>query len=113
MKQYTRDNLILFLEKVGTVLADRRFWVTAVMIVTSLGGILLPKSAVDQFGALVGKDGEAGALAARQVIEALIAVVGFLYLIKSWTVRSPSGLGTKKKPTDLEKTLKELGIENK
>lgn len=98
------EQISLFLQKVGTFLADRRLWIVGLVLallgVTSFFGVPAEaQHAVSEaFGETYG--------AAQGLVVAVITLsiaLGKLYaavvvvakLIESWTLRAPSGLGFK------------------
>lgn len=68
-----RNNIVLWLKKFGTILADRRFAAAVASLV-----LLFLSVPEDQTG---------------EIIKALGVLVEAILLVISWTVREPSGLG--------------------
>lgn len=98
------EQVKLFIEKLGTVLSDRRAWVmglvVALLALTGYAGI--PPELQDQLGEAFGEtfDASQGLIAAALVfwvsfgkLAALVVVAW--KLIGSWTIRPPSGLSFK------------------
>lgn len=98
------NKVTLFLEKIGTFLADRRLWVVGLVLallgVTSFIGVPAEaqRAVSEAFGETYG--------ATQGLVLAIITLsiaLGKLYaavvvvakLIESWTLRAPSGLGFK------------------
>lgn len=92
-----RNNSWLFVQKVGTLLVDRRFWVYLLSLGIMLG--VVPATADKE--ALSTQTVDAILLVAQSAT----AVLGILVLVYSWTKRPPSGLDYKKLPTEVEKVL--------
>ena len=77
MQVYTwREVVLLVLGKVGTFLADRRFWLAAIPFVLSQIGML------DIF-----EDEEL-----QSLVDILVVMVPQFLLLITWTIRPPSGL---------------------
>lgn len=95
----------LILDKVGTVLGDRRFWVYVLSVAGMFG--LVPKAADTE---VLSKDiAEAIVL----IFQAATLLGGALFVIGSWERRPPSGLRFKElldTVSKLEQLLSEAGI---
>lgn len=88
------DGVMAFLDKILTVVVDRRFWVAVLTVVLTVGGLAgLSDEMLQQIEEAFGEDGEAIAVAAERLVQAVITLIVALRLITSWTVREPSGLG--------------------
>jgi hypothetical protein len=83
---YFVSNSKQFIEKLGTVLADRRFWVAAISLAVVFLG--MPETKVQSYA------------------EAIIAILSSLALILGWTWRPPTGLNYK------EPTVKNMSMED-
>jgi|SRR3990167_4889538 len=96
MLQATLERIKLFLEKMGTILADRRFWMAILTVGVSLLTLTgIDGNTIDKIKALIGEDGAAAATFAEALIGALIVVITGIKTISSWTERPPSGLDYK------------------
>lgn len=103
-----RNNTWLFVQKLGTLLVDRRFWAYLLSLGIMLG--VVPATADKE--ALSNQTVDAILL----VMQGATALLGVLVLVYSWTKRPPSGLDYKKLPTEIETLLpilKELFKDNK
>lgn len=92
-----RDNAWLFVQKIGTVLADRRFWVWLFGLLVTMG--ILP--ATTDAGAIGNQTADAILL----VVQGATALFGVIVLLYSWAKRPPSGLNYKELPTEIEKLI--------
>lgn len=83
-----------FIKKVGTVLADRRFWAFGMSIAIVFFG--MPDTEV------------------RSYAEAAVTILGMLAVLAGWTWRPPSGLDYKPVATQLQElidALEQVGIQ--
>src|SRR3990167_3115186 len=95
MLQATLERIKLFLEKMGTILADRRLWMAILTVGVSLLTLTgIDGNTIDKIKALIGEDA-AAATFAEALIGALIVVITGIKTISSWTERPPSGLDYK------------------
>lgn len=84
------------LEKIGTVLVDRRFWVAVLAIILTLGGAFgFSEDQLQQIKDAFGEDGEGIASFFEQVIKVIVVIIAAVKVISSWTERPPSGLDHK------------------
>lgn len=83
---YFVTNLKTFVEKIGTVLADRRFWAAAISLAVVFFG--MSETTVQTYA------------------EAIIAILTSLALILGWTWRPPTGLNYK------EPSVKDMSLES-
>jgi len=85
----------LVFDKVGTVLVDRRFWLTFVFpVVFSIG--LFPKLAEADPEVL----SDSAVAWAELLVGTLVPLLSALILNSSWTKRAPSGLNFKEPKSD-------------
>lgn len=90
------EKLVKTLEKLGTVLVDRRFWIAFGVIVTALGGVFgFSEGQLNAITKALGPDGEAAALFFEKAIQVLVVLVSAVGLVGSWSNRPPSGLDHK------------------
>lgn len=102
-----RNNTWLFVQKLGTLLVDRRF----IAYIISLGIMLGLIPAATDAEALSNQTVDAILL----IMQGATALLGVLVLVYSWTKRPPSGLDYKKLPVELEQVipvLKELLVKD-
>jgi len=94
------------LDKIGTVLIDRRFWIVVLSVLASAFG--LPKL-VEHREEL----SQTLVQVASLIINAIVLLVGMFKLIDSWTVRPPSGTQYRESAqiAQVVKFLKDNGIE--
>lgn len=93
----TWEVIVLYVQKVGTILADRRFYAAAVPVVLAVLGVAgVNDDTIAKIKELVGEDGAALATFFAAFTPALIALISSIALNSSWTKRAPSGLGYKK-----------------
>ena len=72
------------LEKLGTVLVDRRFWVAFGVVITALGGVFgFSDGQLDKITDALGPDGEAAALFFEKAIQVILVLVSGVGLIGS------------------------------
>lgn len=70
-----QDTLMRVLEKLGTVAADRRFWIALITVAAFLAnGVPLPDEEVAEWA------------------DAIIVVVAMVFTIIGWSIRAPSGI---------------------
>lgn len=87
------EKIIKTLNKIGTVLVDRRFWVAFSVVVITLGGMFgFSQNQLDQITKALGPDGEGAAIFFEQLIKVLVTIYTAIRLIGSWAERAPSGL---------------------
>lgn len=85
------------INKLGTVLVDRRFWAAVAMIVISLAGAFgVSQENLDRINEAFGEEGETIAILAESIIGAIVVLVSGVKVIGSWTQRPPSGLDYEK-----------------
>jgi hypothetical protein len=90
------EKAVKTLEKIGTVLVDRRFWVAVLAIILTLGGAFgFSEDQLRQIKDAFGEDGEGIALFFEQVIKVIVVIIAAVKVISSWTERPPSGLDHK------------------
>jgi hypothetical protein len=90
------EKVVKTLEKIGTVLVDRRFWVAVLAIILTLGGAFgFSEDQLRQIGDAFGDDGEGIASFFEQVIKVIVTIIAAVKVISSWTERPPSGLDHK------------------
>ena len=90
------EKAVKTLEKIGTVLVDRRFWVAVLAIILTLGGAFgFSEDQLQQIKDAFGEDGEGIALFFEQVIKVIVVIIAAVKVISSWTERPPSGLDHK------------------
>lgn len=97
------NNIKLFLEKVGTVLADRRAQImtlvgAAIVFLPALG---VPEEVSKEVESTFGEAYGVVLLAIPVAIKVISLVALASNLVKSWTVRPPSGLAFKALPKHL------------
>lgn len=96
--------LQLVLDKVGTIVVDRRFWVSLFTLLSIIFGI--PELA-NNANYLSGEALDLVVLVA-QILGLLLVPFG---LVISWANRPPSGLNYKEAVSQLAQDLRDLGIE--
>jgi len=90
------EKVVKTLEKIGTVLVDRRFWVAVLAIILTLGGAFdFSEDQLRQIGDAFGDDGEGIASFFEQAIKVIVTIIAAVKVISSWTERPPSGLDHK------------------
>jgi hypothetical protein len=93
------------LDKVGTVLVDRRFWVS---LFTTIILVFGSPELLDNAETL----GDQAVEVAQIIMQFVGMILPFLNLVNSWTKRAPSGLRFKESQTDLVEQLLEAIKEN-
>jgi len=90
------EKVVKTLEKIGTVLVDRRCWVAFLAILLTLGGAFgFSEDQLRQIEDAFGEDGEGIASFFEQVIKVIVTIIAAVKVISSWTERPPSGLDHK------------------
>lgn len=88
----TKERLTIFINKLGSVLIDRRFWAGASVVILSLLGVFgVGEETLARIRELAGDDGAAIALLMETLVPWIISLLVAMKVIDSWTERPPSG----------------------
>lgn len=88
----TKERLTIFINKLGSVLIDRRFWAGATVVILSLLGVFgVGEETLARIRELAGDDGAAIALLMETLVPWIISLLVAMKVIDSWTERPPSG----------------------
>lgn len=88
----TKERLTIFINKLGSVLIDRRFWAGASVVILSLLGVFgVGEETLARIRELAGDDGAAVALVMETLVPWIISLLVAMKVIDSWTERPPSG----------------------
>lgn len=88
----TKERLTIFVNKLGTVLIDRRFWAGATVVTMSLLGVFgVSEETLARIEEMAGEDGATIALFMETLVPWVISLLVALKVIDSWTFRPPSG----------------------
>lgn len=88
----TKERLTIFINKLGSVLIDRRFWAGASVVILSLLGVFgVGEETLARIRELAGDDGAAIALLMETLVPWIISLLVAMKVINSWTERPPSG----------------------
>lgn len=88
----TKERLTIFINKLGSVLIDRRFWAGALVVILSLLGVFgVGEETLARIRELAGEDGAAVALLMETLVPGIISLLVAMKVIDSWTERPPSG----------------------
>lgn len=88
----TKERLTIFINKLGSVLIDRRFWAGASVVILSLLGVFgVGEETLARIRDLAGDDGAAIALLMETLVPWIISLLVAMKVIDSWTERPPSG----------------------
>ncbi len=88
----TKERLTIFINKLGSVLIDRRFWAGASVVILSLLGVFgVGEETLARIRDLAGDVGAAIALLMETLVPWIISLLVAMKVIDSWTERPPSG----------------------
>ena len=83
----TKERLTIFINKLGSVLIDRRFWAGALVVILSLLGVFgVGEETLARIRELAGEDGAAIALLMETLVPGIISLLVAMKVIDSWTV---------------------------
>jgi len=85
----------LAVQKIGTLLVDRRLWVAVVTVIVAGRGWLISDDMVQHLTGLIGQDGEKAVAYFEPLLAALTFLISAVALILGLTTRPPSGLDYK------------------